>query len=315
MSRTLVGIVVVVAASALGVGAAAGADPFLGPLVSPSDDTPVLQTWETPLQRSEPPPEASDSIQAVQATPADPTPQPTPPLPGAAWYFGDDWCDGNWSSSPAQGWNWQGAGPGMTQAPTPSAGADGWDRRGMWPGMTRAPAPWAGVGAWGWSQPGSNAGRISIQDAVEVASEYLASHGSGRDVAEVMEFSQNFYAVVREAQTGRGAFELLIDPYTGAVSPEMGPNMMWNLKYGHTGGVGDSNLTLEEARQLAQQALDANVPGAEIEGVGTGFYGYYTFDYAIDSQVAGMLSVNGLTGEVWPHTWHGEFIREEEFKE
>lgn len=143
---------------------------------------------------------------------------------------------------------------------------------------------------------------------------YLASYGSGLEVAEVMEFSQNFYLVIREADTGRGAFELLVDPYLGAVSPEIGPNMMWNLKYGHMGGgTGDSALTIEEARQLAQQALDANLSGATIEGEGMAFYGYYTFDYEMNGQVAGMLSVNGLTGDVWPHTWHGDFISEEEF--
>lgn len=126
-----------------------------------------------------------------------------------------------------------------------------------------------------------------------------------------MQFGQDFYVIVREADTGRGAFELLIDPSTGAVSCEMGPNMMWNLKYGQS-GEGDSTLTLEDALQLAQRAPDANLPGAAIEGEGTGFYGHYTFDYAIDGQIVGMWSVNGLTGEVWPHTWHGEFIREVE---
>ena len=68
-------------------------------------------------------------------------------------------------------------------------------------------------------------------------------------VAEVMEFKNNFYAVVEEPSTGRGAFELLIDPYTGAVAPEPGPNMMWNDKYGHMsfGAGGENRLSMDEA--------------------------------------------------------------------
>jgi hypothetical protein len=30
-------------------------------------------------------------------------------------------------------------------------------------------------------------------------------------------------------------FEVLIDKYSGVVFPEMGPNMVWNVKYGHMG--------------------------------------------------------------------------------
>src|SRR4030042_456250 len=72
---------------------------------------------------------------------------------------------------------------------------------------------------------------------------------------EVMECSSNFYAVLQEKETGRGAMEILLDPYSGAVSPEMGPNMMWNTKYGPMGGrtAGINPLTLEQARSLAQK--------------------------------------------------------------
>jgi hypothetical protein len=36
-------------------------------------------------------------------------------------------------------------------------------------------------------------------------------------------------------------------------------------------------------------------------------------DFLKDGKVAGMLSVNGYTGQVWYHTWHGNFISEREF--
>ena len=50
-------------------------------------------------------------------------------------------------------------------------------------------------------------------------------------VREVEEYTQNFYVQIYEKSTGIGAFELLIDKYTGSVYPEQGPNMMWNTKY------------------------------------------------------------------------------------
>ena len=50
------------------------------------------------------------------------------------------------------------------------------------------------------------------------------------------EYTQNFYVLFKEKSTGIGAFEMLIDKYTGSIYPEMGPNMMWNTKYGMMNG-------------------------------------------------------------------------------
>jgi len=30
-----------------------------------------------------------------------------------------------------------------------------------------------------------------------------------------------------------------------------------------------------------------------------------------DGKVIGMLSVNGTSGQVWYHTWHGAFVQEQ----
>jgi hypothetical protein len=38
------------------------------------------------------------------------------------------------------------------------------------------------------------------------------------------------------------------------------------------------------------------------------FYGYYTLHLNQDGETVGMLSVNGTTGAVWPHTWHGQLL-------
>ncbi len=167
--------------------------------------------------------------------------------------------------------------------------------------------------------PNTNATRITLDQAVEKVNSAVSSMGGDLSVAEVMEFERNFYAVVIEKSTGRGAFELLADPYSGAVSYEVGPNMMWNLKYGHMGGAltitQDNTLSLSEASDLAQKALDQEVNGATVEGTGYDFYGYHTFDYQVNGVIAGMLSVNGSSGQVWFHTWHGAFISEKELSQ
>lgn len=164
--------------------------------------------------------------------------------------------------------------------------------------------------------PNPSGTRITMDKAVQAVDTAVSSMGSDFQVAEVMQFQDNFYAVVLEKSTGRGAFELLVDPYTAAVSYEPGPNMMWNLKYGPMGKTlvvtQDNSVTAADAKNLAQQALNDQAPGATVEGNGYDFYGYYTFDYQVNGQIAGMLSVNGLNGQVWFHTWHGAFVSEEE---
>jgi hypothetical protein len=158
--------------------------------------------------------------------------------------------------------------------------------------------------------------RITLDAAVEAVQSYAQSIDQGLTVSEVTEFDQNFYALLTEKETGRGALEVLIHPITGAVHPEPGPSMMWNLKYGHMRGLRteavDNSITLEAAREKAQQYLDDAQPGAVLAEGGVSFYGYYTFDYQVDGKPAGMLSVNGLSGQVWPHTWHGAFVAEKE---
>jgi len=154
--------------------------------------------------------------------------------------------------------------------------------------------------------------RISLDDAVQLAQDYAASTGLNLKAAEIMEFNNNFYVAVVEKDSGKAAFEVLVDPYSGSVFPEYGPNMMWNVKYGHmgSGSSQENTITFAQAQANAQEFLDTQAPGASVEPDGFTFYGYYTFDYKINDQIAGMLSVNGYNGQVWLHTWHGQFISE-----
>ena len=163
-------------------------------------------------------------------------------------------------------------------------------------------------------------GPITIDTAVTVAQNYIAALGNpDLKVEEVEEYTNNFYVQVHEISTGNGAFELLIDKYTGSIYPEMGPNMMWNTKYGMMrggilGGIfgtptTTTTVTQTQATDNAQQYLNSYIPGTTTEDVTT-FYGYYTIEILNGSTTYGMLSVNGYTGQVWFHNWHGTFIQE-----
>jgi hypothetical protein len=190
------------------------------------------------------------------------------------------------------------------------------------------PDPFSGLGMMGgWYPRGNpdNQSPLTLDQAVDAARQYLSAYGNPDLVlTEMMEFSENFYSEVEEKSTGVHAFELLIDRYTGAVYPEPGPNMMWNTRYGHMGGMMGGrwvqapdtiSVTSEQARDLAQKWLDQYLPGTSASEQADAFYGYYTIHVLQDGQVFGMLSVNGYTGEVWYHDWHGGFIDMKELEE
>lgn len=156
-----------------------------------------------------------------------------------------------------------------------------------------------------------NGAPITIEQAGEAVEQYLGSTGnSDLTLAEVMEFKNHFYAEVEEKSTGVHAFELLVNRYSGAVSPEPGPNMMWNTRYGHMnpGSEGQATVTREQAIKSAQAYLDRTLPGTKA-GEADEFYGYYTLHVLKQDKIYGMLSVNSFTGAVWYHSWHGEFVK------
>jgi len=173
----------------------------------------------------------------------------------------------------------------------------------------------------------SNVEPISIDQAKQAVESYL-SQLDNADLAltEIMIFDNNAYARITETSTGIGAMELLVDPNSLSVFPEYGPNMMWNLKYGHMSGNGmmggmmgnafrnsaspsaTMTVTSEEAGAIAQSYLDEYYPGYTVSQEPDAFYGYYTLDILKDGEPTGMLSVHGFSGQVFLHTWHGTFI-------
>ncbi|MFV1948803.1 MAG: hypothetical protein ACC633_02595 [Anaerolineales bacterium] len=189
----------------------------------------------------------------------------------------------------------------------------------------------------------SSADPLSVEDTREAVESYLGQFDNeDLVIEEIMIFDNNAYAIIGEESTGIGAFELLIDPWSGTVIPEFGPNMMWNLKYGMmsgasgygmmgsgmmSGSIGygmmdgwfsdsysSEDITAEfrvapaEAFDLARDFLNRVDPGVEVSDEITMFYGYYTIDTERDGEIVGMVSVNGFTGQVFPHTWHGDFF-------
>ncbi len=180
-----------------------------------------------------------------------------------------------------------------------------------------------GFGGYGYTAPYIQSGtQINITTATTIAQNYVAAlNNPDLTVKQVEEYQANFYVQVNEKSTGNGAFELLINKYTGSIYPEMGPNMMWNTKYGMMrsgilGGIYGTptttmTVTATQATANAQQYLNAYLPGTTTGDVTT-FYGYYTVEVLNGTTTYGMLSVNGYTGQVWYHTWHGAFIQENE---
>jgi len=199
----------------------------------------------------------------------------------------------------------------------------------------------------GYGYNDTNLTPLTVDQAKAAAEKYLSNlNNSDLQIAEVMIFDNNSYIIVKETSTGNGAFELLVDSASQIAYPEHGPNMMWNLKYsglnhqfmmddnsgmmGGSGGMMSGNggmmggwdnttpanvsatmtVTPEQAIAYAQKYLDENISGATAATDPIQFYGYYTLDFEKDGKVTGMLSVNGYSGQVFLHTWHGTFIEE-----
>jgi hypothetical protein len=213
------------------------------------------------------------------------------------------------------------------------------------PTTTSSPSP-------GTTSGNTPTGSVDSLDEARAAFE-RAVEGYGNpnlEVAEVMEFTNNYYAEVEEKDTGIGAMELLINRPGNRVYPEPGPNMMWNTKYGMMSGSGGYGgmmgpngggmmgpggrgmmrgfssapprnsqgntadkmpVSSDGARKIADAYLSRVSPGTTAEEP-TRFYGYYTIDTEKDGKTSGMLSVNGYSGEVWYHSWHGPFIAKQE---
>ena len=166
---------------------------------------------------------------------------------------------------------------------------------------------------------GGDAAPLSIETAAEAVEDYLEPFdGQELIIGEVMIFDNHAYVQVLEEDTGIGAMELIVDPADLSVYPEMGPNMMWNEKYGRMGGgmmggfgagsEAEMPISEGEAVQIAADYLSGGESPLMADEHAVPFYGYYTLHTLLDGEIYGMLSVNGTSGEVLIHSWHGDFI-------
>ena len=182
--------------------------------------------------------------------------------------------------------------------------------------------PGAGRGGMMWSSnsPFFATEPLSLAQATDAVNNFLTNlNDQNLELAEVMVFDNHAYAEIVEKDSGIGAMEVLVDPASKAVYPEMGPNMMWNLKYGMMAGYGgygpasaetsEMTVTPAEAIAAAQQYLTSYVgENFTVAEEAEPFHGYYTLHVNKDGQTIGMLSVNGYTSQVFLHTWHGKLL-------
>lgn len=174
---------------------------------------------------------------------------------------------------------------------------------------------------------------LTITDTKKAVDAYLNKLGnSDLELKEIIVFQNSAYARVAEKSTGIGAFEVLVDSGTFQVIPEYGANMMWNLKYSHIAILGrrgmvnprgETELDLpdpftmaisaDKALKIAQDFLDRTETETTVSTEAHMFYGYYTIEILKNGSPAGLLSVNGTTGQVLLQVGHGKFIAMQEY--
>lgn len=181
----------------------------------------------------------------------------------------------------------------------------------------------------------NNTGTLMSTEEIErEVNRYLVDFDEELEIADIFVYENSeYYVSVEETNTGKGAMELLINPYSGVIYPENGPNMMWNEKYGMHGrgymmGIHMGNrpffneysgyysneestkqISLETAVELATEYVKKYIDEAlYVTNEGHEFYGYYTLHIKRGEETVGMLSVNYYTGDVWFHDWHGKLI-------
>jgi len=194
------------------------------------------------------------------------------------------------------------------------------------------------MGGRAYQSQKSEGEKLDIDTLTQKVETYIAAYDENLAIGDVFIFDDSeYYCSIIEADTGMGAMELLVDPYTGYVFPEYGPNMMWNLKYGsHNdrgmmgGGMmngrgmmgydqedyfdidrnydGANDLSADEAYNEASDYLSRYEDSLSVGEDYHEFYGYFTYHVLKEGVAVGMLSVNGFNGDVWYHDWHGELL-------
>ena len=153
-------------------------------------------------------------------------------------------------------------------------------------------------------------GQVTTSDqAIAISKAYAEKSNQGVVVDEIHEFSNGYEVELKEATTGDKAYEVMLYKNGGQIISEMGPNVMWNTKYGHMnwGNNGAVTVSEEQATKSAQEfaaklGQSYSIDTPEIAP------GYYEFMIQKDGKDYAELDVNGYTGQVWFENWHGPVI-------
>ena len=154
-------------------------------------------------------------------------------------------------------------------------------------------------------------GQITTSDeAIAVAKAYTQKLNRDLAVDELHEFTDSYEVELKEAKTGAKAYEFMIAKNGGQIFVEMGPNVMWNTKYGHMNYGNNANpaISSEQASEAAQKFVSTmgkefSLKKPEIAP------GYYEFMVLKDGQDYAELDVNGFNGQVWYENWHGPILK------
>lgn len=197
---------------------------------------------------------------------------------------------------------------------------------GYMPGMM---GMWGRFSGFPYNVNNINSEKMTLDEIKKSVDDFIKNYDENLEIGDIFVFTDtDYYVSIEEKDTGKGAMELLVNPYTGYIYPEYGPNMMWNEKYGMHGRFGFGNVRFgmwnysnrynsniqnikKIDRNKAVKIADEYVKNFinkdfSVANEGHEFYGYYTFHVNKDKQTVGMLSVNYYTGDVWYHTWHGQ---------
>ncbi len=143
------------------------------------------------------------------------------------------------------------------------------------------------------------------EEARTVIQGFITLAYSNLKISELWEYGTVYKAELSDT-TDAKAFDILVDKFTGAVSPEMGMSMMLNASYGRglyrTPSFGVNLIvTPQQATTIAQTFADKNALGYTLTPPET-YPGYYKFHTTAGAGFGMDIMVNGYNGAIWMNT-------------
>ncbi|KGK91992.1 peptidase [Desulfosporosinus sp. HMP52] len=154
-------------------------------------------------------------------------------------------------------------------------------------------------------------GKVASSDqAVAIAKAYAQKINQDLVISQLHEFTNVYGVEFKEGKTGDKAYEVMVFKNGGGIITDMGPNNMWNTKYGHMNWGNDGAVTVseEQATKNAQEFVTKMGQGYSI-GKPELAPGYYEFMVQKNGKDYVELNVNGYTGQVWLQNWQGPIIQ------